>query len=131
MEGSSPTIPPEAALRGGLWLGTDSHRSSVARRIEASSGKIPTTSARRLLADLLRMGSLPESWIPPHSTRELRELVRYRHKLSQFRTGLKNQVHTVLGKEGVIPHLVELWGPAGGVLSLGNRAIGCICNAFT
>ncbi len=66
-----------------------------------------------MLADLLRMGSLPESWIPPHSVRELRELVRYRHKLSQLRTGLKSQVHAVLGKEGVIPHLVELWGPAG------------------
>ena len=26
-----------------------------------------------LLADLLRMGSLPESWISPHSIRELRE----------------------------------------------------------
>jgi len=66
-----------------------------------------------LLADLLRMGSLPESWIAPQSTRELRELVRYRHKLSQLRAGLKNQVHAVLGKEGVIPHLVTLWGPAG------------------
>jgi transposase len=59
------------------------------------------------------MGRLPESWIPPHSIRELRELVRYRHKLSQLRTGLKSQVHAVLGKEGVIPQLVELWGPAG------------------
>lgn len=67
-----------------------------------------------LLADLLRMGSLPESWISSHSIREQRELVRYRHKLSQLRTGLKNQVHAVLGKEGVIPPLVELWGPAGG-----------------
>lgn len=66
-----------------------------------------------LLADLLRMGRLPESWIPPHSIRELRELVRYRHKLSQLRAGLKGQVHAVLGKEGVIPHLVELWGTAG------------------
>jgi len=66
-----------------------------------------------MLADLLRMGSLPESWIPPHSIRELRELVRYRHKLSQLRTGLKGQVHAVLGKEGVIPALVEMWGPAG------------------
>ncbi len=66
-----------------------------------------------LLADLLRMENLPESWIPPHSVRELRELVRYRHKLSQLRTGSKNQVLAVLGKEGVIPHLVELWGPAG------------------
>ena len=59
------------------------------------------------------MGRLPELWIPPHSIRELRELVRYRHKLSQLRSGLKGQVHAVLGKEGVIPHLVELWGPAG------------------
>jgi transposase len=26
---------------------------------------------------------------------------------------LKGQVHAVLGKEGVIPALVEMWGPAG------------------
>jgi transposase len=47
-----------------------------------------------LLVDLLRMGSLPESWIAPRSLRELRELIRYRHKLSQLRTGLKSQVHS-------------------------------------
>lgn len=77
-----------------------------------------------LLADLLRMGSLPESWIAPRSLRELRELVRYRHKLSQLRTGLKSQVHSVLGKEGVIPVLSTLWGPGGArfleQLSLGD-----------
>jgi transposase len=66
-----------------------------------------------LLADLLRMGSLPEGWIAPPPLRELRELVRYRHKLSRLRAGLKSQIHAVLGKEGVIPTLVELWGPAG------------------
>ena len=66
-----------------------------------------------LLADLLRMGSLPESWIAPRSLRQLRELVRYRHKLSQLRTGLKSQVHSVLGKEGVVPSLTTLWGPGG------------------
>jgi transposase len=66
-----------------------------------------------LLADLLRMGSLPEGWIAPPPLRELRELVRYRHKLSRLRAGLKSQIHAVLGKEGVVPHLVELWGPAG------------------
>jgi transposase len=43
----------------------------------------------------------------------LRELVRYRRKLSQLRTGLKAQIHAVLGKEGVIPQLTGLWGPAG------------------
>lgn len=66
-----------------------------------------------LLADLLRLGSLPEGWIAPGPLRELRELVRYRHKLSRLRSGLKSQIHAVLGKEGVIPALSELWGPTG------------------
>jgi len=65
-----------------------------------------------LLADLLRMGSLPEGWIAPPPLRELRQSVRYRHKLSQLRAGLKSQIHAVLGKEGAIPELSELWGPA-------------------
>ena len=34
-----------------------------------------------LLADLLRMGRLPEAWVAPPAVRELREEVRYRHKL--------------------------------------------------
>ena len=33
------------------------------------------------LADLLRLGRLAEAWVPPPAVRELRELVRYRHKL--------------------------------------------------
>jgi len=32
------------------------------------------------LADLLRMGRLPEAWIAPAEVRELRELTRYRQK---------------------------------------------------
>src|SRR6266568_5711 len=31
------------------------------------------------LADLLRMGKLPEAWIAPPPVRELREITRYRH----------------------------------------------------
>ena len=66
-----------------------------------------------LLADLLRMGRLPEAWIAPPKIRELREEVRYRHKLSRLRAGLKSQVHQVLGKEGVIPEMGVIWGPLG------------------
>ena len=47
----------------------------------------------RDLADLLRLGRLAEAWIAPKPVRELRELVRYRAKLVQLRTGLKAQVH--------------------------------------
>jgi transposase len=40
------------------------------------------------LADMLRLGRLPEAWIAPPATRELRELVRYRAKLVALRSGL-------------------------------------------
>lgn len=77
-----------------------------------------------MLANLLRLGSLPESWIAPDPVRQLRELVRYRHKLCRLRTGLKSQVHSVLGKEGLIPQLKDIWGPLGSVyldeVSLGD-----------
>ena len=44
------------------------------------------------LADLLRMGRLPEAWIAPDQVRELRELTRYRVKLVRIRTSCKDQV---------------------------------------
>src|ERR1035438_9228166 len=37
------------------------------------------------LADLLRMGRLPEAWVAPHEVREMRELTRYRVKLVHLR----------------------------------------------
>jgi transposase len=66
-----------------------------------------------LLADLLRMGRLPEAWVAPRAVRELREEVRYRHKLTRLQTGLKCQVHQVLGKEGVIPETKGIWWSGG------------------
>jgi len=53
------------------------------------------------LADLLRMGRLPEAWIAPPATREVRELVRHRAKLVALRSGCKCEVHAVLAKLGV------------------------------
>jgi hypothetical protein len=41
------------------------------------------------LADMLRLGRLPQAWIAPPAVRELRELVRYRAKLVALRSGLK------------------------------------------
>ena len=64
-----------------------------------------------LLADLLRLGSLPEAWIAPPATRELRELVRYRTKLVNMRASLKSQAHAVMAKEGVLPRLDDMFGP--------------------
>ncbi|MHB8670802.1 MAG: IS110 family RNA-guided transposase [Acidimicrobiales bacterium] len=70
----------------------------------------------KLLADLLRMGRLPESWIAPPEVRELREAVRYRHKLVEARANAKAQVHGVLGKAGVKVPVSDLFGLAGNAL---------------
>jgi transposase len=67
----------------------------------------------RDLADLLRLGRLAEAWIAPPTTRELRELVRYRAKLVALRSGLKAQVHAVMAKQGVLPGVLDMFGPGG------------------
>src|SRR6516162_10777456 len=67
------------------------------------------------LIDMLRLGLLPEAWIAPPATRELRELVRYRAKLVALRSGLKAQVHAVMAKEGVLPNVTDMFCRAGDV----------------
>ncbi|MGW5126827.1 IS110 family transposase [Streptomyces sp. NPDC004069] len=66
------------------------------------------------LADLLRMGRLPEAWIAPQ-VRERRELVRYRAKLVALRSGLKAQMHAVLAKASILT-------PASGLFGIDGRA---------
>jgi transposase len=68
------------------------------------------------LADLLRMGRLPEAWVAPPAVRELRELVRHRAKLVALRSGLKAQVHAALAKQGVAVQLSDVFGVAGRAL---------------
>ena len=59
------------------------------------------------------MGRLPEAWIAPPATRELRELVRHRAKLVGLRSHCKADVHAVLAKCGIQVVMVDLFGVAG------------------
>jgi transposase len=65
------------------------------------------------LADLLRMGRLPQAWIAPPAVRGLREAVRHRCKLVALRSGLKAQVHAVLARQGVAVPVSDLFSPGG------------------
>ena len=65
------------------------------------------------LAAMLRLGRLAEGWIAPPEIRELRELVRYRYSLVRHRTSAKAQIHGVMAKNGILPVVGEMWGPAG------------------
>lgn len=68
------------------------------------------------LAHRLRRGDLPESWIAPPEVRELRELIRYRARLTALRTSAKAQIHAVMAKLGILPPLSDMFGPAGRAL---------------
>lgn len=68
------------------------------------------------LADLLRLGRLPEAWHAPGDVRDLRELTRFRAKLVAMRTSCKDQVHAVPAKLGIPIACSDLFGHAGGLL---------------
>ena len=53
------------------------------------------------LANLMRLGSLPEAWIAPPDLRELRELVRHRQQLVKAQTSVKAGVRALLAKHGL------------------------------
>jgi transposase len=59
------------------------------------------------------MGRLPEAWIAPAPTRELREMVRHRAKLVGLRSHCKAEVHAVLAKCGVQVLMSDLFGLSG------------------
>ncbi|MEU6889991.1 transposase [Streptomyces viridosporus] len=70
-------------------------------------------------ADLLRRGRLPQAWIAPRQTRQVRELVRYRHKPVGMRTSAKEQIHAVLGKAGLHVPVTDVFDRGGRTRSAG------------
>lgn len=63
-----------------------------------------------ILAHLLRTDLLPCSYIPPREVRDNREILRYRASLVSLRTILKNKIHSILSKNGIISKYSELFG---------------------
>ena len=61
------------------------------------------------LAHRLRRNDLPEAWIAPAEVRELREVVRYRAKLTALRTSAKAQIHAVMAKLGILPAFPDMF----------------------
>jgi transposase len=66
------------------------------------------------LAQLLRADLLPEAWIAPQATRDLRALLRHRASLVRLSTMAKNRIHAVLADRG-IQQQAGLWTGTGRV----------------
>lgn len=65
------------------------------------------------LAELLRTDFLPEAYLAPRATRELRELVRWRLFFVRSRTQIKNRIHAMLWKHGLSSPRTDLFGLKG------------------
>ena len=54
-----------------------------------------------------------EVWLAPPEVRELREWLRYRMGLVKMQTSLKNRMHAVLHRHGIVHEYSDLFGTAG------------------
>lgn len=66
-----------------------------------------------VLAELLRSDFLPEAYLAPIETRELREFLRFRCFLVRMRSRIKNRIHSILSKHGLVSPKSDLFGKAG------------------
>jgi len=82
-------------------------RAIAAARVKTDAVDAPT------LAHLLRAGLLPEAYIAPPELRDLRDLLRHRATLVHLRTSIKNRVHALLARQGILPDHTDLFGTAG------------------
>src|SRR5262245_45334795 len=55
-----------------------------------------------LLADLIRVGYLPEVWLPPARIRDLRRLTRLRQQLVEERRRVKQRIRSILREERIV-----------------------------
>jgi transposase len=109
------------ATYGWEWLaelledaGFDVHLAHPLRTRAIASARVKTDAIdARTLAHLLRTGLLPEAYIAPPDLRDLRDLLRHRATLVHLRTSIKNRVHALLARQGILPEHSDLFGKAG------------------
>lgn len=67
----------------------------------------------RVLAELARVGYLPEVWLPDEDTESLRQFISDRTSLVRRRTECKNVIHSVLHRNMVRQEHSDLFGTSG------------------
>src|SRR5207244_12804238 len=69
-----------------------------------------------VLAELARLGLVPEIWLPDPEVRAERERARFRLHLVKHRSALKNRIHAILFQHGVPDTSNDLFGVDGRTL---------------
>jgi transposase len=90
-----------------LWVGD-------AAQIRAAAVRKQKTDERDALhiLDLLLRDKFPRIWIPSPETRDVRQMLRHRHKLVCWRTSIQNQLHALAMSQGLC-RKAKLWTKAG------------------
>ena len=109
------------ATYGWEWLaellqdaGFDVHLAHPLRTRAIAAARVKTDAIdAKTLAHLLRTGMLPEAYIAPPELRDLRELLRHRVVLVRLRSSVKNRVHALLARQGILPDHSDMFGTAG------------------
>jgi transposase len=90
-----------------LWIG-DAATIAAAR---VRKQKTDSRDALHIL-DLLLTDRFPRIWVPSPGERDLRQLLRHRHKLVRYRTSVMNQLHGLAISQGLCRKR-KLWSRVG------------------
>jgi transposase len=94
-----------------------SPRLASSRKVDAYRKAKSTAKSNRIDAQLL--AELPlndpwwEIWLPPMEVRGWRELLRYRMSLVKTQTQMKNRIHAVMHRHGILHGFSDLFGTGG------------------
>ena len=96
-----------AKLGHELWVGDSAEiRAAMVRK-----QKTDVRDALHIL-DLLLANRFPRIWIPSPEERDLRQLLRHRHKMVCLRTAVRNQLHALAMGQGIYQKR-KLWAAKG------------------
>src|SRR5215471_2544618 len=96
-----------AQLGHELWVGDAAEiRAAMVRK-----QKSDVRDARHIL-DLLLSNRFPRIWIPSPAERDVRQLLRHRHKMVGLRTAVRNQLHALAMGHGICRKR-KLWTTGG------------------
>lgn len=82
-------------------------------QIEKKKGRKTDKLDAKKLSKLLHANMIPEAYAPPKHVRDQRSLTRLKQSLTELRTEVKNKVHAILIRNGIVHGFSDVFGVAG------------------